>query len=400
MFLTSDAAGTDVVWQGEIEDHKRLYNVVPLQFTFNLGSNAVKNYWTNRLGTRERFVVRPVDHDPQGEFPIFPQALSPENVERRVGGGLMWSTGQRGLYEPEQGREDNEEALWTDPLWTAINWVPVKCAMVHVANPFDASSTLDAITDSGLNVVLVDRNDAVTAGTQALRAQQAGADAVIIVNVCDKVSADTFDPPPGADGLSVTIPVYSMGNAQGNALVAAVRAGASPIKMDVERADGLFSSPSCLEEMAYGDGGAGVGSPAATATDFKRWNSNLPTGDPIPDVSSWSPDVTSAPEAPVDPTDDGGAADDDDVDQDSEVATDSTVGSTSKCACKPGTVCAPNIAGDNVCEVGAGSSCSDLLEVNATQVDGKWMSIVPCLAMNTGVATQNTWPFPMHEVGT
>jgi hypothetical protein len=391
LFLANDPEGTDVVWEGAVEDHEWPYQIVSTDFTFNL-ANEEKNWWTKRDGTHEPIRVKPVDSDPGGEFPIFPFSLSPENIDRREDGSILWETGQGAKSEKPRKEsmyypvKDVNESFWQNPLWTSIVWTPLKCAEVHVAEPFDASSPILEVPSG---VVVLNRNDDIEPGTQALRAEQAGAEAVLIINVCEKDAADLFDPVPGSNGLSVTIPVFVIDQVQGAQLVDAVMAISNddpPVRIDLERADGMFSSTTCMKTVIS----AMPGSTAMSAPHFDRWNSNLPSGLAVPDPGSWGvdsvagaipegnnpEDVGGAPDPDVDPeVGDGNNLDVDDITGDGSTA----------CLCKAASICTTSCEVDQdavetciaTCEVdqvenSARNFCSD-----ATQ-NNNWRSEIPC----------------------
>ena len=113
---------------------------------------------------------------------------------------LSW-TGEPGLVEAQP----------VGASWKAIDWTQVSSARVSVANPFDASVVISA--DHSGKVLLVEKSDESMAA-QALRAQAAGAIAIVVVNdVCESTFPWADLAPqvlPGPDGLLVTIPVLVM----------------------------------------------------------------------------------------------------------------------------------------------------------------------------------------------
>lgn len=187
-------------------------------------------------------MVKPVDNDPGGKFPY-------GMINDRCPGDWPWTN-----------HTTCERNNWKNLTWTSINWEPLRCATPSVAEPYDASAESLVRVNGG--PMFVKRNDDVGVATQALRAQQAGAEAVVVVNVCNLADADSLDMGPGADGLSVTIPVYSVSSAQGEKLVAAIRSSDTPVKVDLEKLDGLMSSDVCLQNVwlcaAYGTS-SGIG---------------------------------------------------------------------------------------------------------------------------------------------
>jgi hypothetical protein len=98
--------------------------------------------------------------------------------------------------------------------WTSIVWKSVENAVATIAVPFDATVPLKNAACISGGIVVVERGEN-SCGTKALHAEQAGAEAVLIVNNGRHKStmADT------ADGLKVTIPVYLVNRDDGMKLV-------------------------------------------------------------------------------------------------------------------------------------------------------------------------------------
>jgi serine/threonine protein kinase len=102
--------------------------------------------------------------------------------------------------------------------------------VVTVARPFDASAATFANAGAialRAGIVLVERSAATEPGTAALRAERAGALAVIFVQSASAATEAAFAPEANADGALVTIPVYSVDRHAGLRLSKAARSFAA-----------------------------------------------------------------------------------------------------------------------------------------------------------------------------
>jgi hypothetical protein len=116
--------------------------------------------------------------------------------------------------------------------WTLIEWSSVENAVANLAEPIGAETPLTNADSINGGVVVVERSENEF-GTKALRAQEAGAEAVLIANN-DRKMMETLNW-PGADGVRVTIPVYMVDREDAMKLVNALWAPSMTVSIIVTR---------------------------------------------------------------------------------------------------------------------------------------------------------------------
>jgi hypothetical protein len=108
--------------------------------------------------------------------------------------------------------------------WGKIKWMPTKHTTAALDSPLGASQNLS----DQIGVILQSPDEKV--GTQALRAQESGAVAVLLVGEADLLASSCGD-----DAQKVTIPVYIIGHVLGMEIVNAIKANPGTVRVGLQR---------------------------------------------------------------------------------------------------------------------------------------------------------------------